>query len=123
MHLYVTARHFDLTDRIRGYVQRRIVHAVEAHSNAHDRQRMEVQLYKLGEGEARFGCHVLLQMPGHLDINVREEATDLYEAIDIAEKRLQRQLVDRRDRRLTSSRQPKRNGGWDRALRAIGARR
>lgn len=109
MHLYLTARQFDLTDRMRKYVERRLVHGVQAHSNAHDLQRLEVQLYRLGDGDARFGCHVLLQLPRHVDINIREEATDLYEAIDLAEKRLQRQLVDRRTKRTTNARYPRRS--------------
>jgi ribosomal subunit interface protein len=104
MHLYITARDFELTEPIREYVQRRLVHGVEAHSNPQDLQRMEVQLYQVGDGNARFGCHVLLQLSGHLDINIREEATDLYEAIDRGEKRLQRQLVDQRERRLSNRR-------------------
>lgn len=116
MHLYLTARQFDLTDRMREYVQRRLVHGVETHSRPHDLQRMEVQLYRLGDGEARFGCHVLLQLPGHVEINIREEALDLYEAIDLAEKRLQRQLVNRRTKRVTTSRYPRRSA-VERALR------
>lgn len=107
MHLYVTARGFDLTDPIREYVQRRLVHGVQSHASPHDLQRMEIQLYQVNGGDPRFGCHVLLQLPGHLDINIRDEATDLYESIDRAEKRLQRQLVDQRERRLASSRQPR----------------
>lgn len=104
MHLYVTGRHLELTESIHDYVRRRLVEPVESHSNARDVQRMEVQLYGLSEGEARFGCHVLLQLPQHQDLNIREETTDLYEAIDRAEKRLLRQLVDRRERNRDQAR-------------------
>jgi ribosomal subunit interface protein len=119
MHLYVTARHFELTDSIRGYVHRRLVHAVEAHSSPHDTSRMEIQLYQIGDGNLRFGCHVLLQMPAEPDINIREESVDLYAAIDGAEKRLIRQLVSHRERRLSGQRHP-RKFSWDRLGRALG---
>src|SRR5690606_9643676 len=87
MYLYVTARQFELTEGLRNYVEQRLVRSARNHANPHDLQRMEVQLYKVGEGEPRFGCHVLLHMPGQKDINIREEALDLYEAIDGADKR------------------------------------
>lgn len=104
MHLYVTGRHLELTDSIHDYVRRRLVEPVEAHANAHDVQRMEVQLHGLTQGSARFGCHVLLQLPHNQDLNIREETTDLYEAIDRAEKRLLRQLVDHRARNRDQAR-------------------
>jgi ribosomal subunit interface protein len=104
MHLYVTGRHLELTDSIHDYVRRRLVEPVQAHADAHDVQRMEVQLYSLTEGESRFGCHVLLQLPHDQDLNIREETIDLYEAIDRAEKRLLRQLVDHRARSRDQSR-------------------
>jgi ribosomal subunit interface protein len=104
MHLYVTGRHLELTDSIHDYVRRRLVEPVEGHTNAHDVQRMEVQLYGLTEGDARFGCHVLLQLPHNQDLNIREETIDLYEAIDRAEKRLLRQLVDHRARNRDQAR-------------------
>lgn len=98
MHLYVTGRHFELTDAIHDYVRRRLVEPVEGHSNARDIRRMEVQLYAVPEGDVRFGCHVLLQLPQGHDLNIREETQDLYEAVDRVEKRLLRQLVDHRAR-------------------------
>ncbi|MFO7181188.1 MAG: ribosome-associated translation inhibitor RaiA [Pseudomonadota bacterium] len=119
MYLYVTARQFELTEGLRNYVEQRLVRSARNHANPHDLQRMEVQLYKVGEGEPRFGCHVLLHMPGQKDINIREEALDLYEAIDGADKRLVRTLVDRRERRLTNARHPKKFS-WDRLGRALG---
>ncbi|HYO95788.1 MAG TPA: ribosome-associated translation inhibitor RaiA [Polyangiaceae bacterium] len=102
MHLYVTGRHFALTEAIHDYVQRRLVGPVESHANSRDVQRMEIQLYETGEGgDKGFGCHVMLQLPAQQDINIRDEASSLYEAIDSAEKRLLRQLHDHRDRRIT----------------------
>jgi ribosome-associated translation inhibitor RaiA len=89
MDLYVTARpgHFEMTPKIRSYVDKRLVHAVEAHASAHDLVRMEVQLTKF-EHESRYRCHVMLSLPGHQDINITEETHDLFESIDLVEKRL-----------------------------------
>ncbi len=98
MHLYVTGRHLDLSDSIQSYVRRRLVEPVEGHTNPQDIRRMEVQLYAVPEGDVSFGCHVLLQLPHQQELNIREETTDLYEAIDLVEKRLLRQLVGHRGR-------------------------
>ncbi len=108
MHLYVTARpgSFELSDAIRHYVEKRLVKAVEAHSPANDLVRMEVQLTR-SEHEERYRCHVLLQLPSNRDINITEETHDVYEAIDIAEKRLLRHLTDQRQRVITEKRQEK----------------
>lgn len=106
MHFYLAARHLELTDQIRAHVEKRIVRAVEAHANAHDLNRLEVQLHS-GQRDARFGCHVLLQLPGHRNINIKEEHRDLYAAIDLAEKRLLNCLIALRERRLTNDRHPR----------------
>jgi len=106
MHLYITARHFELTDAIRRHVEEHIVRAVQAHSEPHDLNRIEVQL-DVGQRDARFGCHVLVQLPGHRDLNVTETNKDLYAAIDCAEKRLLSVLVDARRRALTARRHPR----------------
>ncbi len=119
MHLYVTGRNFELTESIHDHVQHRIVQAVKGHASPHDVLRIEVQLYRLTDREARFGCHVLLQMPSQRDINIREEGTDLYAAIDLAEKRLLRSLVDQRERRLTLGRHPRK---YTRSSKVLGRR-
>ena len=107
MHIYVTARHFDLTPSIRNYVEKRLVDAAHAHAAAHDLLRMEVQLTQLDARDTRFRCHILLQLPGHHDINITEDTLDLYEAVDRAEKRLIRKLTDERQRQITAARHAK----------------
>ena len=106
MHTYLTARHFDLSDRIRDHVQRRIFDAVQSHADARDLNRVEVQLSQ-GQREERFTCHILLQLTSHRDINVTEHHRDLYAAIDLAEKRLMHALTARRQRQQTSQRHPR----------------
>jgi ribosomal subunit interface protein len=106
MHVYVTARHFDMTPSIHQHVEQRLVSATQSHATAHDLLRMEVQLERMDARDARFRCHILLQLPAHHDINITEEAIDLYEAIDRAEKRLIRRLTDDRQRRLAEKRHP-----------------
>lgn len=71
-----------------------------------DVMSMEVQLYRPSNRELRYGCHVLLHLPGRNAINIREEARDLYEVIDLTDKRLVRDLVDHRERLETRARHP-----------------
>jgi ribosomal subunit interface protein len=117
MHLYLTARHFELTDAVRQYVEQRIVAAVKSHAGKRELSRIEVQL-QLGQRDVPYGCHVLVQLPGHHDINITEEGKDMHAAIDLAERRLVRRLVDLRERRLTTNRHP-RKFSWPRVLRAL----
>lgn len=95
MHFYLTARHFDLTDSIREHVQQHLVDSITSHADSSDITRMEVQL-SLGQRDARYGCHVLLQLRGHRELNVTEDGKDLYAAIDSVQKRLLRSLSDLR---------------------------
>lgn len=106
MLLYVTARRMRLTPPIRQYVQSRLIRTVERHAGKVDVTRMEVQIERLTNREIRFGCHVLLNMPGRNPINIREEARDLYETIDNADKRLARDLVDHIEKIDTLARFP-----------------
>ncbi|MGC4066794.1 MAG: HPF/RaiA family ribosome-associated protein [Polyangiaceae bacterium] len=112
MDLYVTARpgHFEMTPAIRNYVEKRLVHAVEARSAAHDLVRMEVQLTQF-EHESRYRCHVMLSLPAHQDINITEETHDLFEAINLVEKRLVRNLTEQRQRLLAEKREAKKEMG------------
>lgn len=106
MHVYLTARHFDLTDSIRQHVEQHIVQAIEQHADAHALNRVEVQL-SLGAGDARYACHVLLQLPQHREINVTEESQDLYGAISQVQKRLIAALTSQRDKSHTFERHAK----------------
>lgn len=106
MHVYLTARHFELSDSIKAHVKRAIVDTVSAHSDPHDLNRVEIQL-SLGRRDVRCACHVMVQLPGHRDINITELNHDLHAAIDLAEKRLLRALADERERRLALRRHPR----------------
>jgi ribosomal subunit interface protein len=105
MHLYLTARHFELTDSIREHVQRSIVDAVAARTDPHELNRVEVQL-SLGQREARYTCHVRVALHGHHELNITEENHDMYSVISLAEKRLLNALADLRDRAKTTARHP-----------------
>ncbi len=118
MHVYLTGRHLLLSPAVQEHVQRRLVRAVEAHCQAHDVHRMEIQLYRNRDRAARYGCHVMLHIPNQPYLNVREEAHDLYEVIDLTEKRVLRSLADLRERRINLKRHP-RKLSWER-LRAFG---
>lgn len=110
MHFYLTARHFDLTDSIREHVESRIVDTLRAHADAHDLNRVEVQL-DAGQGTERFSCHVQVLLPGHRELNLTEHHHDLYAALDSLEKRLKHALVALRARRITVGRRPHKLGG------------
>ena len=103
MHFYLTARHFDLTDSIRDHVQQHLVEALTRHVDASSVTRLEVQL-TLGQRDARFGCHVLVQLTGHRELNVTEEGVDLYAAIDRVQKRLLRGLTELRKQQVEGER-------------------
>jgi ribosomal subunit interface protein len=117
MHFYLTARHFELTESVRAHVEHRIIDAIQKHAVAHDLNRVEVQL-TTGQRDARFSCHVLVQLPGHREINITEHNQDLYAAIDLAEKRLIQSLVALRERRLTTGRRP-RKYSWRKIARRL----
>lgn len=116
--IYFTARHLRLTNSLRAHVERHLEQALAGHTGLKV-TRMEVQLYRVSEREVRYGCHVLLEIAHRHEINIREEDHDLYEAIDLAEKRLVRAVTDFRDRRLTENRHP-RKYSFDRLTRALG---
>jgi ribosomal subunit interface protein len=117
----MTARHLELTDGLKNHVERHLVEAVRGHTGANI-TRMEVQLYQVSEREPLFGCHVTLELSPRHDLNIREEDNDLYEAIDVAQKRLLVALTAYRDRLITQSRHPKKYS-YDRIARALGFRR
>jgi ribosomal subunit interface protein len=119
MHFYLTARHFELTDTIRRHVERRILDTVQGHADAHDLINVEVQL-DTGQRDERFSCHVMVQLPGHRDVNITEHSHDLYAAIDLAEKRLLSSLVALRERQVTRARRP-RKFSWQRLSRLLRA--
>jgi len=106
MHIYLTARHFDLTDDVRDYVERRIIDPLRGHT-ALKIPRVEVQLYRESDRGARIGCHILVELKGHTDLNVRETAGDAPTAIDLAQERLMPLITEHRDRLLTLERQPR----------------
>lgn len=106
MHIYITARHFDLTETISAHVQKHLVEAVQGHANTHELTRMQVQL-ELGSRDAEFCCHVELSLTGHRDINITERSHDLYLAIDSAQKRLLTALSSHREAELKKTRHPR----------------
>ncbi len=121
MHVYLTARHFDLTDAIRNHVEERIVNPIRGHSSLNI-PRVEIQLYQETERGNQMGCHVLIELKGHTDINIREVDGDLFAAIDLAKDRAMTALTEHRDRLLTLSRHPKKYS-FEKIARALGLNR
>ena len=104
MHVYLAARHVELTDELRAYVEDHLVAPLREHSRL-TINRVEVQLFEEG---THGGCHVLVAVKGHHDLNVRElQDGGLYAAVDVAKDRVVRQLTEVRDKILTQARHPK----------------
>ena len=105
MHVYLTARHLDLSDAIRSRAEK-LVRVAEHHAPG-DVETLEIQLYELSRREDRFGCHVRAHLPARHEVNVRDEDPDLYAAIDRVEDLLARGLTELRARRLSDERHPR----------------
>ena len=105
MHLYLTARHMQLTDDMREYVQRRLVEPIQSHTSLRI-LRMEVQLFREGDKGPFFGCHVRVETERKHDLNVREVDSTIFEAIDLAQARVIRLLTDLHDAMVTARRHP-----------------
>ncbi|MDB4971494.1 MAG: Sigma 54 modulation protein / ribosomal protein [Myxococcales bacterium] len=118
MHVYLVARHMDLTDAIRSYVEQHLIDPIRNHTGLNI-TRLETQLFPEGDKANQFGCHVLVEIKGHAPINVRELQDTEYAAIDVAKDRVIRSLVDTRDKMLTERRHPKKYS-FARLGRALG---
>ena len=103
MHVYLAARHVALSDELRSYVEAHLLEPIRSH-NGLPIIRTEVQLYPEG---AHGACHVLVEIKGHQDINIRERQDTLFAALDVAKDRVLHSLTDLRDRLLTQRRHPK----------------
>ena len=123
MHVYVAARHIEQSDSIKQYVEAHLIEPIRNHSRMNV-TRVEVQLFTDGDKANHFGCHVLIAVKGHHDINVRETDATLYAAIDVAKSRVLHRLTELRDRMLTVSRHPRRSSLADigRTLGFVGKR-
>ncbi len=121
MHVYLAARRLELSDEIRDYVEKRIVQPLRTH-NRLNIIRVEVQLYEETERGPQSGCHLLIEVKGQKQINIRELASDVFAAIDLCHDRAMLLLTEERDRMLTLSRHPKKYS-LDKVMRILGLRR
>ena len=115
MHVYLAARHVTLTDELRAYTESHLLEPIRSHTGL-TINRVEVQLFSEGPNG---GCHVLVEIKGHKDINVRELQDNIQAAIDVAKDRVVRHLTDVRDKILTQRRHPKKFS-FGRLRRALG---
>lgn len=118
MHVYLAARHVELNDELRAYVEAHLIEPIRTHTGLNI-IRAEVQLFADGEKGNHFGCHVLVGVKGHRDLNVREVQDTLPAAVDVAKDRVLTNLTEMRDRMLTLHRHPKKFS-WARLGRALG---
>ena len=121
MHVYLAARHVALSDEIRAYVEQHLLEPIREHTGL-ELIRTEVQLFAEG---AQGGCHVLVEIKGHHDVNVRELQDNIRAAVDVARDRVVRRLTETRDKMVMRRRHPRRFSfarigralGWMRANR------
>ena len=118
MHVYLTARHLDLDDATRDYVERHLIQPVRSH-NRLNVTRMEIQLSKDAERGHHNECHVLVELKGGHKINIRERDPVMGAAIDQAADRVIVNLSEVKDRLITLSRHPKKYS-FARLARALG---
>ena len=52
------------------------------------------------------GCHVLVEIKGHHDVNVRELQDNIQAAVDVAKDRVVRKLTEMRDKMLMQRHHP-----------------
>ena len=106
MHVYLTARHIELGDRVRAYVQQQLIEPIRKHTSLQIIS-VEVQLFAESDRGFPLGCHVQLELKGHRDINVRELDETLFAAIDKTKDRVLHSLTQLRNRILTTRRHPR----------------
>ncbi len=117
MHVYLAARHVALSDELRAYVEKHLIQPIRSHSHAGlEVIRLEVQLFTEA---TKSGCHVLVEITRHHEINVRELQDSIEAAVDVAKDRVMRQLTATRGRILTRRRHPMKLG-FSRLGRALG---
>jgi ribosomal subunit interface protein len=102
LHVYLAARHITLSDALRAYVENHLIEPIRNHTGLKI-IRTEVQLFAEGD---HGGCHVLVELKGHHEINVRELQDNIQAAVDLAKDRVLRQLTEQRDKILTQRRHP-----------------
>jgi ribosomal subunit interface protein len=119
LHVYLAARHVELTDALRAYVETHLIEPIRSHQGRLKLRHVEIQLFAEGDKADHFGCHVYLDSKGHQRVNVREIQNDLYSAIDLAKDRVVRNIIEIRDRMLTLRRHPKKYS-FARLGRALG---
>jgi ribosomal subunit interface protein len=108
LHVYLTARHLRFSPSLHAYVEKHLIAHIRRHF-ARKIPRVEVQLFReAAKHIGAFGCHVLVQIAGEPDINVREVDERIHEAIDLAEARVVRTLAEDKDRMITVRRQRRR---------------
>jgi len=109
MHVYLTGRHLELTRGIHAHVERHLVEPVSRHTGI-GLISLEIQLYRGSLRGSPYGCHAQLELPRHNFINIREEDTDLYAAIDLTEARLLHALTDVKRKWVVEGRRPHKLG-------------
>ncbi len=86
MQITVTGRRMEITDAIRGHVEKKITRELSVFSRLQSVQVvLDIEKY-------RHIAEVVAQAPHHIRVEAREESNDMYASIDRAVERVEKQL-------------------------------
>lgn len=94
MLIKITARHMDVTDAIRSYVEKKLARVTKYYNRISE---VEVILTEEGQGQ-RHKIEVIVRVDNHQPFVVHESGNDMYACVDLAVDKLERQLTKHKEK-------------------------
>ena len=94
MHITVTGRHMEVTEALRDYVHGKLERELS------DYPRLDTAHAILFVEKYRQIAEVVVQAPGHVRVEAKEESDDMYVSVDRAVEKVAKQLFKHRDKLL-----------------------
>jgi putative sigma-54 modulation protein len=101
MQVHITARHLDLTPALADYAQKKL-ERVEKHFSSVLRAQVILKVEK-----HRHIAEIVVHADGHHDFRAKEEAADLYAAVDLVAEKLHKHMARQKDKRVRRRRHAK----------------
>jgi putative sigma-54 modulation protein len=92
MRIDIVARHFEISDKTREYIQQEVEHRLGAHYDRIVDCKMIVE-----KGNNVYIAEAIANVPGE-QLAAKEQTEDLTKSIDYVVKKLQRQIVRHKDK-------------------------